>query len=452
MDATMHTQSNSSAKIQATSSHQIHSFPVELLSSIFLYLYTDHSIPRATDDLRDTHKLAFIMLVCKHWRDIVDCSPVLWTDIWLGRGPEHVNARNDWITRLEDLFRRSRTMPLTLTILVTLADLEDASQVLLQHLPRCETLAIQQPEGHIGTTESRRLRVSAVHRILSSPFHVLQKIVIGGYNFHYDSDHRGPFLLDAPNLRFLHSSTSHIIPFIKPHGSPPAHNSLETFSFDGGWDPVMEMLPLTTVYLPRLKKLSLAYTDDFWNILQILDTPNLESLVANCGLAEWFHEVDSPKPVLRNLHELTWYTDSDAADETPNLCHLLQHCPNIECFLYSCWSSSANEKDDYLQRQDADSIVLALSEFIHETDASTPRLCPRLRRLRLGCASFEQIRDLVLTRPALESVSLQYRKPGDDVVTQSKTVWQEKVDLVRWIRSKIEFEFEEADVGPDLQE
>lgn len=105
-------------------------------------------------------------------------------------------------------------------------------------------------------------------------------------------------------------------------------------------------------------------------------------------------------------------------------------------------------------RQDADSLLLALSEVLGETDNSTPSLCPRLRRLRLACASFEQVRDLVLTRPALEYVSLQYQKPSDEIVTQSKTFWKEKVDLVRWIRSKVEFEFETdwMDVSPDMQE
>ncbi|KAG9042143.1 hypothetical protein FS837_011242 [Tulasnella sp. UAMH 9824] len=302
--------------------------------------------------------------------------------------------------------------------------------------------------------KGRRLSVSAVHRILSSPFPILQKFVIGGHDIYYELDHRGSLLLDAPNLRSLSSSTYHIVPFVKPCGSSPTHNSLESFSINAGWSDVVQMIPRPAVSLPRLKSLSLTYTDDLWDILQILDTPNLESLVVNCGLAEWLQEVDSPIPVLHTLHELTWYTDSDAADETPNLRHLLQHCPNIEHFLYSCQSISAHEKDEYLQRQDADSVVLALSESLDDADNNIPRLCTRLRRVRLACASFEQVRDLILTRPALEYVSLQYQKPGDDIVTQSKTVWQEKVDLVRWIKSKVDFEFEmdRADIGSDMQE
>ncbi|KAG9029442.1 hypothetical protein FS837_003563 [Tulasnella sp. UAMH 9824] len=437
MDVTTPTQLNSPAKIHAPSNHHIHTLPIELLSSIFLYLYRDQSISRATDDLHNTHKLAFIMLVCKHWKAIVECNPTLWTDIWLGRRPQHVDAR-DWVGWLETLFKRSRTMPLALTILVSFVDLEDAGQVLLQHLPRCETLVIQLPEGH---------------RILSCPFPILRTIFISGYDSRYESDYRGPLLLDAPNLRSLSSSTIHIIPFVKAHGTPPTHGSLESFSINGGWDNMMGKLPLARVSLPSLKSLSLAYTDDLWDILPKLDTPNLESLFVNCGLAEWSQQVGSPTPVLCNLRELTWYSHSDAMNEIPNLRHLLQHCPNIECFIYNCHLGSANSKQEYLLREDADDLALALSESLDETHESTPRLCPRLRRLQLACASFEQVRDLALMRPALEYVSLQFREPGE-VVTQSMTAWREKVDLVRWIRSKVEFKFEMdgVAVGSDLQE
>ncbi|KIO18402.1 hypothetical protein M407DRAFT_246492 [Tulasnella calospora MUT 4182] len=36
---------------------------------------------------------------------------------------------------------------------------------------------------------------------------------------------------------------------------------------------------------------------------------------------------------------------------------------------------------------------------------------------------------------------MQYRKHEDAVVTSSKTLWSAKVSLVRWIRSKVQFEF-----------
>ncbi|KAG8959217.1 hypothetical protein FRC00_001829 [Tulasnella sp. 408] len=454
MDVTTLTQLDPPAKINAASTHHIHALPVELLDSIFLFLYRDQSIPRTTDDLRNTHKLAFIMLVCKDWKNAVECSPALWTDIWLDRGPKHVDAKDGWVGSLETLFKRSRTMPLDLTILVSLIDLEYASPILLQHLPRCETLVIQlqQPKGQIDCMTPRRLKACAVHRILSCPFPILQNMAIGGYSPLYEWDQQGPLLLDAPNLRSLSSSTYRIIPFVKSHGSPPAHDSLECFSINGGWQNVMEKLPLATISLPKLKSLSLEDTDDLWDILQKLDTPNLESLIVGCGPADWSEEVDSPTSVLRNLHELTWYTDWDTTNETPNLRHLLQHCPNIEYFKYNCYTGSAPDQEEYLLPEEADNLVLALSESLDETYNSSPRFCPRLRHLHLACASFEQVRDLVLMRPALEYVGLQCRKPGQ-VVIRSKTVWREKVDLVRWIRSKVEFEFETdgVAVGLDLQ-
>ncbi|KAG8924805.1 hypothetical protein FRC00_004702 [Tulasnella sp. 408] len=108
----------------------------------------------------------------------------------------------------------------------------------------------------------------------------------------------------------------------------------------------------------------------------------------------------------------------------------------------------ANQKN--FRRGDVDDVILALSGLLGERP---PRLCPRLNRLRLACASYEHVRELVLLRPALEFVSVQYRKPGDDVV-QSKAIWREKVDVIRWIRSKVEFELErtEVAVGPGMEE
>ncbi|KAG8894987.1 hypothetical protein FRC01_012628, partial [Tulasnella sp. 417] len=227
MEATTLTRSDSpTGTTSAVSPTNIHTLPIELLNSIFLDLYTDPSIPRATDDLRNTHKLAFIMLVCKHWKGIVECNPILWTDIWLGQGPDHFDDKDDWIGWLDAWFKRSGTLPLTLTIMLSLVGPSDLSQVLLQHLPRCETLVFEDPGGQIdwGPGMDRpRPRVSVIHHILSSPLPTLQEIVIGGMNFQYELDHQGPLLLDAPNLRFLTSSSPYLIPFVKVHGSPPAH-------------------------------------------------------------------------------------------------------------------------------------------------------------------------------------------------------------------------------------
>ncbi|KAG8912617.1 hypothetical protein FRC01_004995, partial [Tulasnella sp. 417] len=251
---------------------------------------------------------------------------------------------------------------------------------------------------------------------------------IGSIDSQLETDNdRRPLQLDAPNLRFLSSYSSRIIPFVKAYGTPPAHDCLESLTIAEGWDDVMEMLPLTTVTLPGLRSLSLAVTNDLWSILQVLETPNLECLVVDCGPAEWPPEVDTPTPVLNNLRKLTWYTDPDATDEEANLRHLLQHCPNIESF-------------SYLYKQDE--MFFTLPDPLTETQDGSPRFCPRLRHLHLGCASFAEVRELVLMRPALEHVLLQYRKPGDDTIAHSKTAWRQKVDLVRWIKSKVEFEFE----------
>ncbi|KAG8891294.1 hypothetical protein FRC01_014782, partial [Tulasnella sp. 417] len=136
-------------------------------------------------------------------------------------------------------------------------------------------------------------------------------------------------------------------------------------------------------------------------ILQILDTPNLEDLVVNCGLAEWPGEVNMATPVLSNLRLLKWYTAPGATDEAANLRHLLQHCPNIEFLVYNYNSSAPDVKEEFLLRGDIDDLPIILSNPLGENHDNSPRLCTKLQRLHLACASFEQVRDLVLTRPAL---------------------------------------------------
>ncbi|KIO18398.1 hypothetical protein M407DRAFT_31948 [Tulasnella calospora MUT 4182] len=133
---------------------------------------------------------------------------------------------------------------------------------------------------------------------------------------------------------------------------------------------------------------------------------------------------------MSNLQELEWNTDPGAAYEQPTLHHLLQHCPNISSFSYICNEGSAGAFQEDLE------------------------FCPQLSHLRIVCASFEQVRRLILRRPMLEHVSMQYRIPGDDIVASSEDEWLAKVNMVRWIRSKIRFELPTNVVpfGLDLRE
>ncbi|KAG8895394.1 hypothetical protein FRC00_007535 [Tulasnella sp. 408] len=421
----------------------IHDVPLEVLIDIFLHLYKDPSIPFVEHDQYNAHKLTSIMLVCKNWKDAVERTPSLWTDIWLGRCPPYIEdeGTEQWQEYIKARFARSGTLPLNLTIVAVLFDLEEVSHAFLPHISRCRTLVLRGlPYGIVDFPNDPP---TLIYRILSSPFPVLHTITTQGYATPREWESRWqPLYLDAPNLRELNAFSSDIIPFVKPH--PPllsAHPSLERLSLSIGWDDLPSRLPRDRLSLPNLKFLSVAYVDHFWELLQVIDAPNLEHLVVNCGLAHWPEEVDTVMPVMNKLRELEWYTDRRAVHEQPTLRHLLQHCPNITSLSYICNKESAGFFRETLEERELDNPVFAWSVLLHETQGGTLQFCPRLRCLRIACASFEQVQELVSLRPMLEHVSLQARKPGDVTVTGSESSWRAKVNMARGIRSNIEFDF-----------
>ncbi|KAG8935820.1 hypothetical protein FRC00_010276, partial [Tulasnella sp. 408] len=431
-----------------SATHCIHDIPFEILIDIFFHLYKDPSIPRADHDLRNTHKLTPIMLVCKDWKDAVERAPSLWTDIWLGRCPQYITDEDtgQWLDHIKTRFTRSGTLPLNLTIMTAFVNLEEVSQVLLRHISRCRTLSLRRLDDEINwKVHFQGNTLSLIYHILSSPLPALQTITIQGFALQQGWEwrwHPGPLQLDAPNLRELNAFSSNIIPFVKPN--PPllsAHTCLERLSLSIGWDYLPSRLPRDRLSLPNLKFLSVSYVDHFWELLQIIDAPNLEHLVVNCGVANWPEEVDTVIPVMNNFRELEWITDANAIQEQPTLHHLLRHCPNILLLSYICNEESAGFFRADLERGELNNPILAWSDLLHETQGGTLQFCPKLRCLRIACAAFEQIQELVSLRPMLEHVSLQYRKPGDDTVTGSETSWRARVNMARGIRSNIMFEF-----------
>ncbi|KAG8899427.1 hypothetical protein FRC01_010557 [Tulasnella sp. 417] len=435
-----------------------HALPPELLAEIFLHLYKDASIPRADHDLHNTHKLTFVMLVCNAWRDIVERAPTLWTDIWLGRCPLYIGNKNtrQWLDYIKARFARSGSLPLNLTIMITYLDLVNFSQLLLQHISRCKILALRGAEdGTKWTPVFPSNTPSVIHRILSFPLPALQMIAIGEFVLHQASAECGPLELDAPNLRDITTRSPDIIPFVKPqlpHIS--THNSLERLSASSGWEYLILHLPRDRLSLPNLKFLSVVYTDHLWNLLQVIDTPNIEHFVVKCGIADWPEEVDTVIPVMSNLRELEWYTDPNAEYEQPSLHHLLQHCPNLTSLSYICNEDSAESLQVHLRASNVDEPVLASFVLLHHMQAGIPLFCPELRRLHIACSSFKQVLDLVLLRPTLEYVSMQFRFPSEIIVQGSEDDWHATVEVVRHIRSHIQFEFPTnvSAASPDLLE
>ncbi|KIO18401.1 hypothetical protein M407DRAFT_31951 [Tulasnella calospora MUT 4182] len=455
MDATtpmIHTEFTSSTG-------SAYALPPEIHTDIFLHLYTNPSIPRAEHDLHNTHKLTFVMLVCKGWKDIVDGAPILWTDVWLGQRPRYIGNEDtgQWRDHIKTRFGRSGTLPLSLTIMAGYVDLEEVSHLLRQHISRCKSLVLRALKDETNwITYFQSTTPSVIYHILSSPLPTLETITIEDFARQEVSEYQcGALELDAPNLREITTLSPDIIPFPKLH-SPHlfTHNSLERFSICPGWENIVPHLPRDRLSLPKLKFLNVAYTDHLWDLLQVIETPNLEHFVVNCGVADWPEEVDSVIPVMSNLRELEWYTDPDAICEQPTLRHLLRHCPNISSLSYICNEDSGADLLEDLEAGEPGDPVLAPSILLHEMQGGTLQLCPELRRLRIACASFKQIRELAFLRPMLEHVSMQYRIPGEDVVTSSKSEWLAKVSMVCQIRSKIQFEFPTnvMAVGLDLRE
>ncbi|KAG8919086.1 hypothetical protein FRC01_001483 [Tulasnella sp. 417] len=371
-----------------------HAIPPELLTEIFLHLYKDASIPRADNTLRNTHKLTFVMLVCRAWKDIVECAPTLWTDIWLGRCPLYIGNKNtrQWLDYIKARFARSGTLLLNLTIMVACVDLANFSQLLLQHISRCKTLALRSPEDETKWAHNSRSNTSSViHHLLSSPLPALQTITIDEVILTDDLEYeRRALELDAPKLRDLTTQSPYIIP--------------------------------------------VAYTDNLWDLLQVLDTSNIEHFVVNCGIADWPQDVDTVIPVMGNLRELEWYTDIDALFEQPTLRHLLRHCPNITSLSYICYEDSA---ESLLEDLVAGVVAGPSSEFLHQTQAGIPLLCPELRRLRIVCASFGEVLDLVLLRPTLESELYQSPKP---IMDATALIPSEPASLTRSIMHDLPLE------------
>ncbi|KIO18397.1 hypothetical protein M407DRAFT_31947 [Tulasnella calospora MUT 4182] len=224
----------------ASSTSSVYALPPEIFTDIFRHLYTDPSIPRRAHDLRSTHKLTFVMLVCKAWNDIVERAPILWTDIWLGRCPPYIGNEDtrQWLDHIKTRFERSGTLPLNLTIMARHVDLEEVSHLLLQHISRCKTLALRaiKDETHLMPI-SQSNTPSVIYHILSSPLPMLQKITIGGFVLGLGSEDRCEALeLDAPNLREITTLSADIVQFIRPQ-SPLLciHDSLEPLSISPDW-------------------------------------------------------------------------------------------------------------------------------------------------------------------------------------------------------------------------
>ncbi|KAG9033876.1 hypothetical protein FS837_002322 [Tulasnella sp. UAMH 9824] len=354
------------------------SLPPELLVDIFLHLYKEPSVSHAKHDLRNTHKLTSIMLVCKRWKDIVERAPILWTDIRLSRCPPYMGNEDTrrWLDYVKTLFVRSGSLPLNLTIIVAHVNLGEVIQVLLQHLGRCKMLTIRAlqnetkliPDLGGGTS-------SAIYHILSSPLPTLQTIAIDGFAFELKSEYDWSALeLDAPNLRDINTLSPDIIPFVKPDLLLlSVHNLLQRFSISLDWGNIVPHLPRNRLSLPNLKFLSVAYLDCLWDLLRVMDTSNLEHFVIMCGVAEWPEEVNTDIPVMSNLRELEWYTDPDATDEPATLRHLLHHCPNITLLSYICSEATGESLQECLVQGTLGDPILSFPSLLSETGGGSVR-------------------------------------------------------------------------------
>lgn len=439
--------------------------PFEILSYIFLLLYTDPSVPRAKDDFENTHKLVSAMTACKRWKHVVESSPALWTDIWLGHSPpHHTPTINQWLECVEIQVNRSGNLPLNLNIMVECVALDDVLHILNPHLPRCRWLGLRGP-GTKDADRNSELSVdttwSAIHKLLYSPFPALKFLSI---------DHLEPnrvvemgsadtdrfVFIDAPNLISITSCCPSLKAIVKcSHPPPLGHPSLQDLSLCGSWIDDPFIIPPDKLDIPNLKTLRLESTDYLWQLLSALCIPHLENLTIVCDLAYWPSAEELPINVspMAHLQRLEWRTYSAAGNEEPSLHCLLRHSSNLVSFAYI---SNVDYEDPSAWTEDPDAftniamVLNILSE--HETATATEKLCPNLRSLHLVSMSLDNVVTLIELRPTLERISLQFRKTEDVIVTGPRQRWRMTVNRMRWIKSRVEFEYPTLQLPTEFQQ
>lgn len=408
------------------------------------------------------------MTVCKRWRHIVETTPALWTDIWLGHSPRPQRTTiNQWLEYVEVQLNRSGNLPLNLNIMVECVVLEDALRVLNPHLSRCCWLGLRGPsEKDADQVKCSKLSVhttlSAIHILLSSPFPALKFLSVDDIStwrlVRTDNDDLNRFVfVNAPNLISITSRCSALKVIVKCSHPPPfTPPSLQDLSLRGSWDDDPLIIPSDKLNLPNLKTLSLQTMDYVWQFLSALCAPQLENLVISCSLAYWPSAGELPTNIspLTHLRRLEWHTYSDSAGEEASLHCLFRHSTSLVSFAYifdadlegpSEWAGSAGSGS-------GDANIGAILNILFEQGTATAMLCPNLRSICFPSLNLDNVVRLIELRPALERISLQVRKTKDVIVTGAREEWRIKVDQMRWIKSQVEFVFPTLELSIGLQQ
>ncbi|KAG9036893.1 hypothetical protein FS837_001575 [Tulasnella sp. UAMH 9824] len=429
--------------------------PFEILSYIFLLLYTDPSVPRAQDDFENTHKLLSVMTVCKRWKHVVASSPTLWTDIWLGHSPPHQRTTiNRWMEYVEVQVNRSGNLPLNLNIMVECVALDDALRILSPHLSRCRWLGLRGPSDKDADQDKcsklSKLSVdttsSAIHKLLSSPFPTLKFLSIDHFDANRivemgNANSTRFIFIDAPNLISITSRCPYLKAVVKcSHPPPLGYSSLQDLSLCGSWLDDPFIIPPDKFDIPSLKTLRIESTDFLWQLLSALWIPNLENLAIVCDLAYWPPASELPINIspMKHLRRLEWHTYSTADNEEPSLEYLLRHSSNLVSFAYI---TNVDYEESWPESLDGFSNIAMVLKLLSKYEAATARLCPNLCSLHLVSINLDNVVTLIDLRPALERISLQFRKIGDVIVTGSRSSWSMIVGQMRWIKSRVEFEY-----------
>ncbi|KAG8895564.1 hypothetical protein FRC01_012312 [Tulasnella sp. 417] len=397
------------------------------------------------------------MMVCKRWKHVVEGSPVLWTDIWLGHSPRRQGTTmyQEWLESVEVQINKSGKLPLNLNIMVECVMLDGVLRVLKPHLSRCRWLGLQvSSEKAADQSKCSRLSVyntsSAIHKLLSSHFPALKFLSIGDIGTSRivkrgnDGNVTDAFVfVNAPNLISITSRCPNFKTMVE-RSHPPGftHSSLKELSLCGSWSDEPFVIPPNKFNLPHLKNLRLESTDYFWQMLSALDTPCLENLVIVCELADWplVSELPINVSTMVHLRRLEWHTFSDAEYEEPSLRCLLRQSPSLDSFAYIC-DANFEDPGDWAGNRSGEGEIKAVLNILFEEEAAAAKLCPNLRNLSFVFMSLDNVAGLIELRPALEHISIQARKAEDVIVTGSKDEWMIKVDQVRWIKSRVEFVF-----------
>ncbi|KAG8920538.1 hypothetical protein FRC01_000714 [Tulasnella sp. 417] len=398
---------------------RIRHLPLELLITIFHFIYTDDTIPRKSK--RDSsHKLLNSMLVCQYFNQIIQTAPALWTDLWLVRTPRSTEQQEaGWIEWIRNHIAKSGELPLRIFFILSTPSLAKVYPILLPTSPRWVHLTITPVSLSSPCANDPR----TLQPLFDAPIPRLLSLSVEGLGQWVDGRSGiGTVFRRAPRLVQLEWRDRPVVfrPSNEDTGNLQEYiqwASLKGATYDFAQD-TLEVLRLRgalvrikfeCMTMSRLRFLSLSSFSRASSFLEEWQLPALEELHLSGNPCE---DVTGTAPfTLPALKRLEWHDDdsksfpADSWNDSFLLPRVLAASPKLRYFLIFDQSPSnfayVTVRRSQVQPTDRVSLFLA-------TDKATgaPKYCPELQKLRLQEASLDELERLTEIRPLLENVEV----------------------------------------------